>query len=213
MNVTATDKLPSVEVTTQKDSTVQDIMDFMLANGFNLNEFVISDSPRIVSLKYKEYAALLNQTTVSTTSGLLVVGKSYLIVTLVSGDVFTNVGYVSAGTPFTATGTTPTTWSNSTVVINRTNSAPVVTVLANGLSAAITWAYVSPGVFTGTLASAFTASKTITPGGLLQYNANDVWLKFVMTSSSVITVSTLDLTYAGVATAVVNHPVLIRVYR
>lgn len=51
------------------------------------------------------------------TSGSLVVGRWYLINTLVSGDDFSNVGYVSQGTPFKATGTTPTNWTNGTQVI------------------------------------------------------------------------------------------------
>jgi len=50
------------------------------------------------------------------TSGTLVVGRSYIIYTLNAGDNFTNVGYVSTGVPFVATGTTPTTWANGTEV-------------------------------------------------------------------------------------------------
>ncbi len=51
------------------------------------------------------------------TSGSLIVGNTYLIQELQSGDDFTNVGYVSENNVFTATGTTPTDWTNSTVVI------------------------------------------------------------------------------------------------
>lgn len=47
------------------------------------------------------------------TSGALVVGKVYKILTYVSGDDFVNVnGLNVTGTLFVATGTTPTTWSN-----------------------------------------------------------------------------------------------------
>ena len=48
------------------------------------------------------------------TSGTLVTGKTYSIDTYVSGDDFTNVGGTNvSGAVFIATGTTPTTWTNS----------------------------------------------------------------------------------------------------
>lgn len=52
------------------------------------------------------------------TSGVLVSGKRYLIVAYVSGDSFTNVGASAnaSGNIFTATGTTPTTWTNASSV-------------------------------------------------------------------------------------------------
>lgn len=52
------------------------------------------------------------------TAGLLITGKRYQILTYVAGDVFTNVGAGSDATDviFTATGTTPTTWTNSSVL-------------------------------------------------------------------------------------------------
>lgn len=48
----------------------------------------------------------------------LVIGKNYIIVDFVPGDNFTNVGASSNvnGVSFTATGTTPTTWSNGTTI-------------------------------------------------------------------------------------------------
>ena len=52
----------------------------------------------------------------SQTSGELIVGQTYLIETLEIGDDFSNVGYVSEGVEFIATGTTPTVYVNSTVV-------------------------------------------------------------------------------------------------
>jgi len=108
----------------------------------------------------KVYVALLTQTTVSTTSGLLVVGKTYVINTLAAGDDFTNVGYVSVGTPFIATGTTPTVWTNSTKVINFTDSAPVATVLENSLPLAPTYSYVSGGNFIASAIGMFPLGKT-----------------------------------------------------
>lgn len=48
------------------------------------------------------------------TSGTLETGKNYIIDTYVAGDDFTNVGGTNvSGSEFTATGTTPTTWTNS----------------------------------------------------------------------------------------------------
>jgi hypothetical protein len=49
------------------------------------------------------------------TSGTLVIGGKYRIDTFVAGDSFTNVGAGSnaSGVEFVATGTTPTTWTNS----------------------------------------------------------------------------------------------------
>ena len=50
------------------------------------------------------------------TSGLLTVGKRYLIYTLQLGDDFSNVGYILDTPSFIATGTTPLVWTNSTSV-------------------------------------------------------------------------------------------------
>lgn len=54
----------------------------------------------------------------SATSGALVVGRRYEISSFLAGDDFTNVGAGAntTGTVFTATGTTPTTWSHSSIV-------------------------------------------------------------------------------------------------
>jgi hypothetical protein len=48
--------------------------------------------------------------------GELVIGESYVIESLNGRDDFSNVGFVSTGVQFVATGTTPTNWSNSTTV-------------------------------------------------------------------------------------------------
>jgi hypothetical protein len=55
------------------------------------------------------------------TSGSLKVGDKYIISNLNLGDSFANVGYISENTPFTATGTIPSSWGNSTVVTNITD--------------------------------------------------------------------------------------------
>jgi len=52
------------------------------------------------------------------TSGTLETGKVYLIIDWITNDDFTNIGGTNAdGTVFTATGTTPTTWTNSSTVV------------------------------------------------------------------------------------------------
>ncbi len=52
-------------------------------------------------------------TTNTQTTGTLVIGTSYTILLYVTGDDFENVGGTNeTGSVFTATGTTPTTWTN-----------------------------------------------------------------------------------------------------
>jgi len=62
------------------------------------------------------------------TSGDLIVGKDYQIDEIL-GDDFTNVGFVAINTPFEATGTTPTTWTNSTIVTNVTTQTSGVLII------------------------------------------------------------------------------------
>jgi hypothetical protein len=53
-------------------------------------------------------------TQVAQTSGTLTIGKTYIIDDWITADDFTNVGGLNVdGTIFVATGTTPTTWTNS----------------------------------------------------------------------------------------------------
>lgn len=56
---------------------------------------------------------------VAQTSGTLTIGRKYRIKTYVATDVFTNVGAASnaTGVEFVATGTTPTTWINSSELL------------------------------------------------------------------------------------------------
>jgi hypothetical protein len=74
----------------------------------------------------KRYKAIISQTSIDETNGLLVIGEEYVIDSLEAGDDFTNVGYVSEGVIFTATGTTPTNWSNGSTVLFLTQSQPVI---------------------------------------------------------------------------------------
>jgi hypothetical protein len=52
-------------------------------------------------------------------SAPITIGRTYIILTYVAGDDFTNVGAGSnaAGVQFVATGTTPTTWTNGSVLV------------------------------------------------------------------------------------------------
>jgi len=69
--------------------------------------------PDLVSLDYADLGA--SQTVL--TSGTLIIGKKYIIDNWITNDDFTNVGGANVdGTIFTATGTTPTTWTNSSSV-------------------------------------------------------------------------------------------------
>jgi hypothetical protein len=74
----------------------------------------------------KRYKAIVSQTPVYETSGLLVVGEEYVVDTLEAGDDFLNVGYISVGVTFTATGTTPTNWSNGSSVLFLNQSQPII---------------------------------------------------------------------------------------
>jgi len=66
------------------------------------------------------------------TSGTLVVGKEYILVDWITGDDFSNIGATNEdGNVFTATGTTPTTWTNSSVVLLNIAEADAVLVNRN----------------------------------------------------------------------------------
>jgi hypothetical protein len=72
---------------------------------------LVQGGKNIVQWQYRARLAKL-------TSGSLIVGQKYLIHDFNASDDFTNVGAGSnaAGVIFTATGTTPTTWTNSSVL-------------------------------------------------------------------------------------------------
>ena len=69
----------------------------------------------------------------SQTSGVLVVGRPYRIHLFVAGDDFTNVGGTNAtGSHFIATGTTPTTWTNSSDVSPMRASSGIKEYMRHG---------------------------------------------------------------------------------
>lgn len=146
----------------------------------NTNTSAITTLQGLVGTPPTRYVALMTQTSISTTSGVLVVGKTYNIAALQLGDNFANVGYVADGTDFVASGTTPTTWTNSTSVLNVTDSAPVAEELQDGFTDRIEWSYVVAGDYIGTLAGAFTANKTAIiisqPSNSTAYLARAYWI-------------------------------------
>jgi hypothetical protein len=79
---------------------------------FTLNT-ITAEFKSLVGFKEENDITLSRQT-----SGLLTVGKTYKILTFVTGDNFLNVGALSnaTGVTFTATGTTPTTWTHGSTL-------------------------------------------------------------------------------------------------
>jgi len=157
------------EITKKTAAEITDLSDYSMEIGkeSDLNKrsygLLLSQLAYIIAgaeSPVKRYKALLNRTLISTSSGLLVVGKTYLITELNPGgmgtDDFTNVGYVTQNIPFVATGTTPTEWLAGTIVYNLTDSPITATVIQNTYSTTLTWSY--PCTITST--GEFTTNKT-----------------------------------------------------
>jgi hypothetical protein len=109
------------------------------------------------------YKAIISQTVINLYSGLLVVGQKYIVDKLEVGDNFTNVGYVSEGVIFTATGTTPTNWSNGSRLIDVFESQPIIdNVIFDTLPLTVGWGDDGSGNFGSILESAglFNVEKT-----------------------------------------------------
>ena len=96
-------------------------------NGSLFNSTIYSATLFNRALSAAEVVTLVNQgvqesdksgNLTGQTSGTLTRGKRYRITTFVAGDSFTNVGAASnaTGVEFVATGTTPTTWTNSSTL-------------------------------------------------------------------------------------------------
>jgi len=156
-----------------------------------------------------EYTALLSETGYSATSGLLIAGQTYYIASYVAGDDFTNVGGTNVtGNTFVASGTTPTAWTNSSILVSVGISAPAVTLLTNGLSDAIVWTYSAVGTYIGTLSGAFTENKTVFSYPPL---GDDKAVTVEWTSANVITLKTYE-TGALKDGLLVKFPLTIKVY-
>jgi hypothetical protein len=117
---------------------------------------------------YESYAAnLIQKAPYSLTEGLLASGVLYRIDTFNAGDDFTNVGAESntEGIEFIATGTTPATWSNGSVIVHEGKPALVGTGAHNkndsNFLGNIVWSRDSAGQSRGTLAGKFRQYKTL----------------------------------------------------
>jgi len=160
------------------------------------------------TVAYREYTATLTQEFVSTTSGDLEIGKTYVIDTLETGDDFDNTGYVEEGTPFVAIAETPTVWTESTVVINMTDSAPVPTVFRNSLGTPI-FERIEEGVNTATLAGVFTEGDVFFPNDYIVFDGGFATLE--RTDDDTITISTFDGDGLPADDLLLNTPIEIRV--
>lgn len=132
---------------------------------------IFSQSPNAgssVDLGYKSYNAYVTQSTSSQTSGALIVGHSYTIRTFVAGDDFVNVGGTNVtGNIFTASGTTPTVYTNGSTLVDNTVSTITATVLqGNLIQGTPVWTRVSAGIYRATLTGAFLEAKTQIPFGV-----------------------------------------------
>lgn len=116
----------------------------------------------------KIYEALLTKGQPVQNSGTLTIGRDYYVVKYNAGDDITNVGGINGTNEFfTATGTTPTNWSNFTEIMDVLLGAPVATVNRNDFSEPIVWEYAGLGNYKGFLEGAFPETKThLTPYGM-----------------------------------------------
>lgn len=189
---------------------------FPLSDGSEFKPANIDSVIRIhtdsVRPKYKVYTALLNHLMTQQTSGSLIVGHTYLINTVIAGDDFYNVGFVELGVPFNATGTTPTSWSNSTEVADLI----VTAIELDNTIGDIVWDYTAVGTYAGTLANAFTSNKTILIplNDKLTSDGYPASVKLYIGNESIIYVSTYSDQFTTPADGLLNNtPIEIRVYK
>jgi hypothetical protein len=135
---------------------------------------------------------------------------SFVITSILYQDNFTNVGFVSLNVPFIAAGTTPTVWTNGTVVTDLTASAPVATVLENTIGD-IVWSYQGVGSYIGTLTNAFTENKTYL--SFSSQLSGIYFINIVRNSISSINVTTKDNAPDPYDNILLNTPIEIRVYK
>lgn len=152
----------------QSEYTLSDILNSDLDSESIYEMFNSIDqkikSSEVIS-KWLNYKAIISQTP-DLVYDALVIGKRYVIENLAEGDNFSNVGYVSNRVPFTATGTTPTTWDNGTVVIDYDTTGITVEVLNSDepdFLGDIVWSRDSrPGMYIGTLEGRLPFNRCIT---------------------------------------------------
>ena len=143
---------------------------------------------------YKVYTALLTQSGgdgfIEITSGLLTVGVSYNITASSTGDDFRNVGGPLITTDdefletyFVATGTTPTNWTNETVLGYNTG-APVVTALENTIGN-IWFIYENVGAYYAVSNALFPGDKTTCITSQSAYEDTGVTFIYVDTENKI----------------------------
>lgn len=109
----------------------------------------------------------------SQTSGTLTIGKTYRIYTYVAGDDFMNVGAASNATnvEFIATGDTPTTWTNSSVLRSWAKTG-------YGYAVNVALAYNDDTFGVGNYGGAYGASQTVATGSTPDEIGNYVKFSF-----------------------------------
>lgn len=133
--------------------------DFMV-NWNRLPEYLAETNQQVQTLEISNtIVGYSTRENVTINSGLLVVGKEYMVSQQEPGDNFSNVGYVSDGIPFIATASTPTVWTNNSYVVYYTGD---IMVIYNDLDPALT---VTTGVSSGQFGK---TTFTITNGKFLQ---------------------------------------------
>jgi uncharacterized delta-60 repeat protein len=137
-----------------------------LTDNNGVTTYVGDNTPYTAS--YKVCTSKLTQINEGTlTSGYLTVGKTYGIDTYIAGDDFSNVANVRLGTIntkgciFTATGTTPTVWTNGTNILDMLY--PVSTIEENTLGFIPYWKPADVGRFY------FNFSQSVDPNKIIPF--------------------------------------------
>lgn len=104
--------------------------DDLLTSFFNDGYKDIVNRLGMINKKDLHKFAINDITYTTATSGSLIIGEQYKIITFVTGDNFTNVGGTNiTGNVFVASGTTPTTWTGGSTLIRRFNTEDVIEIL------------------------------------------------------------------------------------
>lgn len=114
----------------------RDYLPGFMVNWNRLPEYLAETNQEVQSLQIlNTIVGYSTRENIDITSGTLVIGKEYIVGQQEPGDNFSNVGYVSDGVPFIATGTTPTTWTNNSTVSYYTGD---ITIIYNDLDPSLT---------------------------------------------------------------------------
>jgi hypothetical protein len=133
---------------------------------------------------YKVFTAVLTQSGVNSdvnaTSGLLIVGVSYLIDIYNAGDDFSNVGGPAAGlqgewdgSSFLATGTTPSNWNNLSSLNYKTGAPKVLAILENTTGINPVFTYEDAGAYVMDFFELFTPTEGFYKTAIFYTNRRD----------------------------------------